>query len=113
MPYGPSATLQARMAQHYADEVAEFSLHDGETGETGAAEIAGVTRQPAAWTVTGPQADATTVTFGVPEDTQILAVGMWAVDGSFLDSAQYSLYVSTASTVDITVHWTYQQAVVT
>lgn len=109
---GPSATLQTRMAQHYANQVANLSLHGADPGATGANEIVGVSRKAAVWTINGTQADAALVTFTVTAGTQIAYVGMWASDGSFLDSVAYSAVVSAGGTVDITLHWTYQQAVV-
>jgi hypothetical protein len=105
---GPTTELMLRGAQFYADNVAAFSLHTADPGEAGSSEVVGgaYARLAVTWTVQpSGTANSSTVTFSVPDNTTIAYVGMWADDGSFLDSVAFTANFPAAGTLDIAIVW--------
>jgi hypothetical protein len=84
-----TAVQKESLAEKYADDVVEVSIHDGDPGTTGDNEVVAIPREPLTWTagaVDGVQ--TTTASFAVPADTEVAYLGFWASDGSFRDSVE-------------------------
>lgn len=73
------------LAQKYASDIVEASLHDADPGTTGASEVAD-TRVAVSWTVgTTDGAVEAELTWTPDDDLEVAFVGLWGAGDSFRD----------------------------
>ena len=82
--------MRDALAQRYAEEVDQISLHDLDPGDTGANEVTavGYVRQsPTGFTVLDGQATFAEVEFTLT-DVDVAWAGLWDAAGNFLDAVE-------------------------
>lgn len=100
------------MADAYAAQVAVASIHTADPGPTGTAgEVTGgspaYSRKPVIWQdAADGQVQSEVITFDLPAGTEVDSVGLWAADGTFLDSMGASGFVDEQNVYRVTLKYT-------
>jgi len=100
--------MKDALAQAYADQVAEISLHDGAAGTDGSNEIVTITRAAVSWP--DPPTAGVIVSapgsFDVPDGTVLVEIGLWNGTGDFLDSFVNNITFVGETTYGVTLRYT-------
>lgn len=110
-----SSYIKDRLAQAWAGEVAQISLHDDDPLGAGYNEVSfsGYARQsPAGNSPFGTGVvSLDEVIFTIPEGVTITHIGLWTSGGMFIEDRPYAATTAGTTNLKVTVTYTYTEGV--